>query len=373
MNVRTKDLARIAASVASQSSARSSREEQAQHNSGHPVRSKLHVAMTVGLVVAVVVLALKLSEESSLRRQVELRMTAVMATRLPTALPGYLSTPSPLGVPPILHTGAVPTGAAQVASSPNSKTTPGSHDRAAGLSLQQLRPQLSDPAARNVLRGQQRSAVLHMYGDLLRSWRLPADKSDRVLDLLAERQLREIDRSLAASDTSGQGTTTRPGAAQPDVQSDVASDDLKTLLTDAQRAQLSQQQATLSERLTVSSFSDELSLAQMPMTDSQQQQLIQIMYDERTAIPAPTVDNSSDNSPDAQRALNDWQSALEQRVQDRATTVLTSAQQTRYEQFLSRQREARNVFASFEAGQTGDNANAGGVVPPSATASPQGP
>jgi hypothetical protein len=91
-------------------------------------------------------------------------------------------------------------------------------------------------------------------------------------------------------------------------------------LTEQQREQLSRQQATLSERLTVGALSDELSLAQMPMTDSQQQQLIHIMYDERTAVPAP---DTQSNSPDVQRALEDWQSALEQRVQDRAASVLT--------------------------------------------------
>ena len=324
--------------------------------------------MTVGLAVTVGVLAFKWSQERDLRRQAETRAAEVIVARLPTALPGYRSTPWPVGVPSILHAGAAATGAAQVASSLNSKTVPGSQDRAADVPLQQLRKQLSDPATRNALRGQQRSTVLQMYGDLLRSWHLSADKSDRVLDLLAEQQLREMERSLAASDTS-----MRQGGAQPAVQSDATSDDLKALLTDAQRAQLSQQQATLSERLTVSALSDELSLAQMPLTDSQRDQLTQIMYDERTAIPAPDVQGSAASAPDVQRALADWESALEQRVQERAATVLTDAQQSRYEQFMTRQREARNAFASFDVAQSGDNANAGEVAPPSATVLPQGP
>ena len=219
---------------------------------------------------------------------------------------------------------------------------------------------------RSALRGQLRGSVLQLYGELLRSWHLPADKSDRVLDLLAEQQLCEMDRSLAASDIS-----TELGGAQPGVQSDATSDDLKALLTDAQRTQLSLQQATLSERVTVSSLSDELSLAQMPMTDSQQQQLVQIMYEERTAIPVPNADSDSSNSPDAQAALEEWQSALDQRVQDRAAMILTSDQQTRFEQFMTRLREARNAFASSSPTQTGDGA--GGGMPASAAASPQGP
>jgi hypothetical protein len=344
---------------------------EAPNNSSHAVRAVLHVAMTVLLGVAVVVLALNLSEERGLRRAAEARATEMIAAPLLTALPGYRSTSWPVRVPWILRAGDAHSGATQVVSSPNPKTVSGSQDRSVDFSLQQLRKQLSDPAMRSALRAQQRGAVLQMYGDLLRSWHLPTDKSDRVLDLLVEQQLREVDRSLAASDTSAQGTTIQPGGAQPGVQGDATSDDLKALLSDAQRAQLTQQQATLSERLTVSSLSYELLLAQMPMTDSQQQQLIQIMYDERTAIPAPTIDNSSANSLDAQRALNDWQSALDQRVQERAATILTSEQQTRFQQFMTRQHEARNAFAMFDVAQNGDNV--GGGAPPSATVPPQGP
>jgi hypothetical protein len=63
--------------------------------------------------------------------------------------------------------------------------------------------------------------------------------------------------------------------------------------------------------------------------------------------------------------LEDWQSALDQRVQDRAATILTSAQQTRYEQFMQRQRDARKVFAAFEVAPAGDNSGAAAAPAPS--------
>jgi hypothetical protein len=119
---------------------------------------------------------------------------------------------------------------------------------------------------------------------------------------------------------------------------------------------LRQDEQVLFERPSVSALSDELSLAQMSMTDSQQQQLTKIMYDERTAIPPPDVQDSAANSSDARRALQDWESALEQRVQERAGTVLSSAQQTR------RPREALSVFAMLEVPQGGDTA--AGATPP---------
>jgi hypothetical protein len=363
MNTTTKNLARIAASVARKPSARASLVDVngAQRNPGHSIRARLHGAMTVGLAVTVGVLAFKWSEERDLRRQAETRVTEVIVARFPTALPGYRSTPWPVGVPSILHAGAAHTGAAQVASSPNSKTAPGSQDRAADFPLQQLRKQLSDPATRNALRGQQRSAVLQMYGDLLRSWHLPTDKSDRVLDLLAEQQLQEMEQSINASDP---GST---GASKPatDAKAVTLADELDALLSDQQRKELQRQQETLNERLTVGSLADELSLAQMPLTDSQRDQLTQAMVGERNAVPVPDVSTFPPNSPDAQRALEDWQSALDQRMQDRAATILTSAQQTRYEQFMQRQRDARKVFAASEVAPAGDNSGAAAAPAPS--------
>jgi len=66
-----------------------------------------------------------------------------------------------------------------------------------------------------------------------------------------------MDRSLAASDTTDQGATIQPVVRSR--RQDEATMMTEALLTDAQRAQLSQQQATVGERATVSSLADELS------------------------------------------------------------------------------------------------------------------
>ncbi len=281
-----------------------------------------------------------------------------MAIRLQTTDPRERQTSWPFTTPSVQRPDAARKGAVEATSQAATAAVSGA--RVADFQ-QQLRKQLSDPATRSALRAQQRSAVLQLYGELVRSWHLAADKSDRFLDLLAEQQLRAMDRSLAPGDAASVGAAGQSGVAAHDAQSDGKSDELNALLTDPQREQLSRQQATMRERLTVSSLSDELALAQMPMTDSQQQQLIQIMYDERTAIPAPDVENSFANSDDARGALVDWESALEQRVQDRAATVLTSAQQARYEQFMSRQRAARGAFATFEVAQSSENVGAAAI------------
>jgi hypothetical protein len=313
------------------------------------------------LGLAVVVLAFKWSEERGLRHQAEahvLEMTVAHPSNI-----GAEQQPAGWTLRVAL--------AARIGSTSNAATTAAAMATAASPARsrdrdfqEQLRRHLSDPALRSALRGQQRSDVLQLYGDLLRSWHLSADKSDRVLDLLAEQQLQQMEQSLNASDS---GIT---GSAKASTEAAVSAnnDELNAVLTDQQRKELQRQQDSLSERLTVGSLADELSLAQMPLTDNQREQLTQAMVDERKAVPVPDVSSFPDNSPDAQHALEDWQSALDQRVQDRAAVILTSAQQTRYEQFMQRQRDARNAFASFAVAQ--DATPAGTAATPAPTAAP---
>jgi hypothetical protein len=360
MNATAKDLARIAAAVARQTSARAPRAEVngAQRNAGHSVRARLHAATTVALAIVVGVLVFKLSEERGLRRQVEAQRRDVSTARIPNIGAERQRAAWGFQAALIARMGMAGNTTTNAAALTTPAATPSAtRDRDV---QQQLRHPLSGPALRSALRGQQRSAVLQLYGDLLRSWHLPADKSDRVLDVLAEQQLQEIEQSLNAGEPGNAGTTTASSDAAMS-----AKDELGAVLTEQQRKELQRQQETLSERLTIGSLADELSLAQIPLTDGQRDQLTQVMVDERKAVPIPDVSGFPANSPDAQRALEDWQSALDQRMQDRAATILTSAQQTRYEQFMQRQRDARKVFAAFEVAPAGDNSGAAAAPAPS--------
>jgi hypothetical protein len=366
VNASSKDLAGIAALVARESTSRAPRVDVdgAQRNSRVPVRFVLHVAMTVGLAIAVAVLAFKLTEERDLRRRPEAQVRTTATARTANFGAEQQQAAWALRAALAARVGSAGNSATKVAALATAGTPSESRDRDF---QQQLRRQLRDPTLRSALRGQQRSGVLQMYGDLLRSWHLSADKSDRVLDLLAEQQLQEMEQLLNASDPGLTGAT----KASTEATVSANNDELNAVLSDQQSKELQRQRDSLSERLTVGSLADELSLAQMPLTDGQREQLTQVMVDERKAVPAPDVSSFPANSPDAERMLEDWQSALDQRVQDRAATVLTNDQQRRFEQFLSRQREARNAFAAFGAPQGGGNA-AGGA-PPTATVPPQGP
>src|ERR1700722_4540913 len=117
MNATTKDLARIAASVARESTSRASRvdEKKAQRNSGQSIRSALHATAIILLGLAVVVLAFKWSEERALRRQAEARLTQVIASRPQATLLGERATSWPMSVPADLRAIAARTVASQAA------------------------------------------------------------------------------------------------------------------------------------------------------------------------------------------------------------------------------------------------------------------
>jgi hypothetical protein len=362
VNATTKDLARIAAAVAREPPSRGSRLDgnEAQRNASHRVLATLHLVTTVGLAITVAVLVFKLSDEHAVRRRVEAKVDAIAAAHPPTIGTEQQQARWALRAALAARMGSTGNGATNVAAMTTAGAPSVSRDRAV---QQQLRKQLSDPAMRNAFRAQQRGAMLQLYGELLRSWHMSADKSDRVLDLLAEQQLQQMEQAIDASDP-GSARSSQPVS---DPKAATTNDELDALLSDAQRKQLQRQQDNLSERLTVGSLADELSLAQMPLTDSQRDQLTQAMVDERKAVPVPDVSSLPANSPDAQRELEDWQSALDQRVQDRAAMILTSAQQARYEQFMTRQREARNALATFEVAQGSDNGSGAtllGATPP---------
>lgn len=319
--------------------------------------------MTIGLAVAVAVLAFKLTEEGDLRRQAEAQGRDMPVARPPNIGAEQQQAGWALRAALAARMGSTGNGATNVAAMTIAGAPSVSRDRAV---QQQVRKQLSDPAIRSAFRAQQRGAVLQLYGELLRSWHMSADKSDRVLDLLAEQQLQQMEQAIDANDP-GSAHSSKP-VSHPEAAA--TNDELDALLSDAQRKQLQRQQDNLSERLTVESLADELSLAQMPLTDSQRDQLTQALVDERKAVPVPDLSSLPPNLPDAQRELEDWQSALDQRVQDRAAMILTSAQQARYEQFMSRQREVRHAFATFGVAQSGDNGSGAtllGATQPGAT------
>ena len=108
----------------------------------------------------------------------------------------------------------------------------------------------------------------------------------------------------------------------------------------------------------------ELELTQSPLPANKAEQLVQIMSEERAAMPMPAPPTSGINEAYANK-IADWQASLDQRVRDRAVLIIPLDTLTRLESFQNSQRAGAALFAptsadeSASAPKTNNSSNAG--------------
>ncbi len=205
---------------------------------------------------------------------------------------------------------------------------------ATSLDSAQLAKRLADPAARDALREQLKGTALLLYGDLLKRWHLSGAAAEPALDALADHQSRQLVDALG-----GRAASQAPEANAAD------NDTVRAALNAKQLDELRAYESTLPDRQTIAPLLNELELAQTPLPKDTAEQLINIMHDERVAVPQPTAAGVQAPGAFAQ-AMDQWQTDLDQRIRDRAELILSSAALARLEAFQTAQRTAASVFSS---------------------------
>jgi hypothetical protein len=171
-----------------------------------------------------------------------------------------------------------------------------------------------------------------MYGGAFQQLRLPADLQEKVIDILTqpEKQLEQ-----QAFDAAQSGDI--PAPPSPDeMQAQQAQQDqqLRSVLGDAGFAALNQYRATIPDHSVVETMNQQGA----NLSESQSQQLLQVLVQERQQIQAGATQNLSSMSPDqAMRALDQQQLLLQQAVSDRVQNILTPEQATTLKAVLSQQ------------------------------------
>jgi hypothetical protein len=198
---------------------------------------------------------------------------------------------------------------------------------------------LGDPATRDALREQMKGPTLQLYGELLKRWQLWGPAAEPVLEALADHQSRQLADALASGSAAGYQT---PGANAAD------NDAVRAALNAKQLEELRAYDGSLVDRQTIAPLLSELELAQAPLSKDTAEQLIQIIHDERVAVPQPTpAPGAAAEALGAfTQALDQWQTDLDQRIRDRAEFILSSAALAGLEAFQNAQRAAASVFAS---------------------------
>jgi hypothetical protein len=84
-----------------------------------------------------------------------------------------------------------------------------------------------------------------------------------------------------------------------------------------------------------------------PLPADRVEQLVDVMHDERLAMPPPEASSLSQSTTAYPEAMDQWQVALDQRIRDRAALIFSPDYLSRLEIFQNSQRTANSVFASL--------------------------
>ncbi len=162
-----------------------------------------------------------------------------------------------------------------------------------------------------------KNSVNMMYGDLLKEMKLEPQEREQLNKILVEDQ-------LAMMRSTGDKGTKDPKqvAAEYAERQKVTDAKIKQLLGDDRMAEYKKYQGQMGERMTVKQFEGQLAMTQTPLANEQKTQLIQIMSEEREKY---TAENSG-KTPGAKMDVMAYQEAINQRVSNRAGTVLSPEQ-----------------------------------------------
>jgi len=203
-----------------------------------------------------------------------------------------------------------------------------------------LSEQMADPKTHDALRDQEKGNALQLYGELLERWHLSGRSAAFILDALADHELNNFTTAVA-EDSNGADVNAADEAT------------VQALLTQKQLEELRAFDASLADRSTIAPFVRELSLVGAPLPPDRVERLVDIMHQERVAVPPPEAPLPSQSTATYSQAIDEWQLALDQRIRDRAALILSPDLVSRLEIFQNSQRTANSVFASLgpESGQ----------------------
>lgn len=159
-----------------------------------------------------------------------------------------------------------------------------------------MRDLVSRPDVQSMIAVQQKAAIDARYSALFKNLNLPAAQIDKLKGLLAERTTTMLDVLSVASD-QGVDPRDNPAAFRQLVAStqDEINKSIKSLLGDQGFAQLANYEQTMPQRNLVNELQQRLSYSSTPLSNTQADQLVQILAS--NPPPRPVPGNPAGNAP----------------------------------------------------------------------------
>jgi hypothetical protein len=171
-----------------------------------------------------------------------------------------------------------------------------------------------------------------MYGEAFQQLRLSVDLQEKVIDILTQPE-KQLEQQAFEAAQSG-NIPAPPSPEEMQAQRAQQDQQLRSVLGDAGFAAFNQYRATIPDRSAI----EDMNQQGANLSESQSQQLLQVLVQERQQIQAGTAQNLHSMPPDhAIKALDQQQVLLQQAVSDRVQNILTPEQATVLKAVLSQQ------------------------------------
>jgi hypothetical protein len=224
-----------------------------------------------------------------------------------------------------------------------------------GVLQARARGPMDTPAGRNFMRSRIKSSLRRLYGDAGREMGLSADKSNQLLDLLADQQTRNI----------GGMREGIPDGMSPqqyfEQQQKKNQDEISTLIGAEKMDQWTAYQKSLPQRQELGMVREQLEQAGYPMTDNQRTEMLAAITEEQQRLPRPAF-TPGVPPEEVMTQMNQWQTDYNKALMDRAKQVLTSDQFTAYKEYQDFQAEMRNNIPRIAPGAVIQSYSGGGMV-----------
>jgi hypothetical protein len=228
-----------------------------------------------------------------------------------------------------------------------------------------LSKMMKDPAMREMMREQQKAAINMMYSGLFKEMKLSPEEKEKLRELLTESQMRNIESAQGLMGGEKLDATAEAAATKALEDAKKQTDaDVKALLGDERYAQFDDYQKNMGERMQLDQFKTQLAADNLTLRDDQTSQLMQIMKEEKAALP-PAIPTDQSQVPKKEMFTAEnldkqlkWMDDYNQRVLQRAGQVLSPEQLTQYQKFQEQQismqklglQMAKQMFGSDKGG-----------------------
>jgi len=241
---------------------------------------------------------------------------------------------------------AVATTAAPAAAAEPAASEPAKPDSDVAGFGKMISKMMQDPDTRELVRNQQRMMMNQLYAPLVKQMGLTADEAAQFKDLLADHAMKGAEKAFSAvSSTGSSNRTEQLKTMTADFKS--FDEEVKAFLGDDRYAQYKEYQETLGERTVLNQFKVQTG-GDYNLTDPQTEALLTFMKEEKKSVAAatglPMTDGGQDKAKlmalltgDKLDELINAQQTVNQRVYDRARTILSADQLQTLSKFQTNQ------------------------------------